>query len=95
VRVFTVNTPVGVPTTQQCGKGVHIDAHITASTQGEADFVGCNGASGAVGSAGCYPLTCTNPLQEDEAMFAFFFFDLASCIQNEGQPPVVPPPQPK
>ncbi|MGO8998859.1 MAG: hypothetical protein ACLQVI_36505 [Polyangiaceae bacterium] len=90
-RVFTVNTPAGLPTAQQCGKGVHLDAHITASSQGEADFVGCNGSSGAVGTAGCYPLTCTNPLQEDEAMFAFFFFDLASCIQNEGQPPAPPP----
>ncbi len=28
-RVFTVNTPAGVPLAQQCGKGVHIDAHIT------------------------------------------------------------------
>jgi hypothetical protein len=93
-RVFTVNTPVGVPTTQQCGKGVHIDAHITTASQGTPDFVGCN-TSGTVGSAGCYPNTCTNPLQEDEAMFAFFFFDLASCIQNEGTPPVPPPPQAK
>ena len=87
-HVFTVNTPVGVPTAQQCGKGVHIDAHVTESSAGEADYVGCTNGSGTVGSAGCYPLTCTNPLKQDEAMFAFFFFDLASCIQNEGQPPV-------
>jgi hypothetical protein len=93
-RVFTVNTPVGVPTSSQCGKGVHIDAHITTAYSGSPDFVGCNSA-GTVGSAGCYPNTCTNPLKEDEAMFAFFFFDLAACIQNEGQPPVPPPPAPK
>jgi hypothetical protein len=94
-HVFTVNTPVGVPTTQQCGKGVHIDAHVTQANQGDPDFVGCNngGTAGPVGSAGCYPNTCTNPLQEDEAMFAFFFFDLASCIQNEGAPPLPPPPK--
>jgi hypothetical protein len=92
-HVFTVNTPVGVPTAQQCGKGVHIDAHITESSQGDADYVGCNNGSGAVGSPGCYPLTCTSPLKEDEAMFAFFFFDLASCIQNEGAPPAPPPPK--
>ncbi len=90
-HVFTVNTPVGVPTAQQCGKGVHIDAHITESEQGSPDFVGCND-SGPVGSPGCYPLTCTQPLKQDEAMFAFFFFDLASCIQNEGSTPVPPPP---
>jgi hypothetical protein len=94
-HVFTVNTPVGIDAGAQCGKGVHIDAHITEASQGDADFVGCNGAKGAVGSAGCYPLTCTNPLKQDEAMFAFFFFDLASCIQNESAPPAPPPPSPK
>jgi len=89
-HVFTINTPAGKPVAQQCGKGVHLDVHVTDSSQGSADFVGCNTA-GAVGSAGCYPNTCTDPLKEDEAMFAFFFFDLASCIQNESSPPVPPP----
>jgi len=94
-HVFTVNTPVGIDAGSQCGKGVHLDAHITEASQGSADFVGCNSGSGTVGSAGCYPLTCTNPLKEDEAMFAFFFFDLASCIQNESVPPAPPPPAPR
>jgi hypothetical protein len=86
-RVFTVNTPVGLPVDQQCGKGVHLDAHINeAPGFGGAsnDIVGCNGSI-------CYPATCTDPLKEDEAMFAFFFFDLSSCIQNDAQPPTPPP----
>jgi hypothetical protein len=82
-RVFTVNTPVGVPEAQQCGKGVHIDAHV--DTNG-ADSVACNGTT-------CYPNTCTDPLTQGEAMFAFFFFDLASCVQTEPPPPPPPPPQ--
>jgi hypothetical protein len=90
-RVFTVNTPAGLPVSEQCGKGVHVDAHITQSSQGLADYVGCDGDAGAVGSAGCYPSTCTNPLEEDQAMFAFLFFDLSSCIQDEGAAPVPPP----
>jgi hypothetical protein len=94
-NIFTVDTPVGLPATQQCGKGVHIDAHITDARQGDQDFVGCNNAPGPVGSAACYPNTCTGAFKEDEAAFAFFFFDLASCIQNEGAPPQPPPPTPK
>ena len=91
-RVFTVNTPVGVPTAQQCGKGVHLDAHITSPMPGGGgDYVGCSTL--ADGGSGCYPSTCEGVFKEDEAMFAFFFFDLASCIQNEGAPPAPPPPK--
>ena len=91
-RVFTVNTPVGVPTAQQCGKGVHLDAHITSPAPGgSGDYVGCSAL--ADGGNGCYPSTCEGAFKEDEAMFAFFFFDLASCIQNEGLPPAPPPPK--
>jgi hypothetical protein len=85
-RVFTVNTPVGKPVDQQCGKGVHLDAHITQPPgfgSASTDLVGCNGST-------CYPATCNDPFKEDEAMFAFFFFDLSSCIQNDSQPPTPP-----
>lgn len=76
-RIFTVNLPVGVPADKQCGKGVHIDAHINQS--------------GADTVAAQYPTSCTAPLKEGESALAFFFFDLASCIQNEKEPPPVPP----
>jgi hypothetical protein len=82
-RVFTVDTPVGKPTAMQCGRGVHLDMHV--DNDGE-----------TVGPG--YPTTgCTTTLKPDEAMFAFFFFDLSSCIQNETMPPVPPPvpPPPK
>jgi len=84
-RVFTVNAPVGQPVAQQCGKGVHIDAHINVG--GVGNDVACDSPGT------CYPYTCTQPLKQDEAMFAFFFFDLASCIQEESQPPVPPAPK--
>jgi hypothetical protein len=87
-RVFTVNTPVGSPTSSQCGKGVHIDAHVDQHDVN--NEVTCT----SVGSA-CYPATCETALKPDEAMFAFFFFDLASCIQNDTQPPPPPPTMPK
>lgn len=80
-RIFTVNLPVGVPADKQCGKGVHIDAHVNQS--GSGDQVNAN-----------YPTSCTAPIKEGESALAFFFFDLASCIQNEKEPPT-PPPVPK
>ena len=76
-RVFSVNIPVGKPADQQCGKGVHIDVH---ANQIGSDQV----ATG-------YPSTCNSPLKPAENLMAFFFFDLASCIQNEGEPPKPPP----
>jgi hypothetical protein len=77
-RVFTVDTPVGVATDKQCGRGVHIDAHV----DGDGQEVGAG-----------YPTTgCTTTLKADEAAFAFFFFDLSSCISNEHEPPPPPPP---
>jgi len=78
-RIFTVDTPVGVPSTMQCGRGVHIDAHVD------------NDASNRVGAG--YPTSgCSMTLKADEAAFAFFFFDLSSCISNETEPPSPPPP---
>jgi hypothetical protein len=81
-RIFTVDTPVGVASDKQCGRGVHLDAHI--------DQDGMN----TVGAG--YPETgCSATLKADEAAFAFFFFDLSSCISNEMEPPQPPPPIPK
>jgi len=74
-RVVSVNVPVGLPADQQCGKGVHIDAHVNGT-----DTVGPN-----------YPASCSTKLLEGENLLAFFFFDLASCIQAEGEPPKPPP----
>jgi hypothetical protein len=71
-RVFTVNTPVGVAADKQCGKAVHIDAHVNDRTDR-------------------FPASCGSPLTQADAMFAFFFMDLSSCIQKDDKPPVIPP----
>jgi hypothetical protein len=75
-RVFTVNVPVGVSADQQCGKGVHIDAHINQEPPDVVDQ--------------SYPAGCNTPLKPGENLLAFFFFDLASCIQNDADPPKPP-----
>ena len=75
-RFFTINTPVGKPAEAQCGKAVHLDAHINMSDHVSETF----------------PSGCTTPLKQGEKAFAFFLFDLASCIQKEGDAPKPPPP---
>jgi len=69
-RFMTMNTPVGLTPDQQCGKAVHLDAHINMSDTIDAS----------------YPAGCSSPLAQGEAAFAYFFFDLASCIQNDSGP---------
>jgi hypothetical protein len=77
-RIFTVDTPVGDKSTEQCGRGLHIDAHVD---QSDGQIVGPG-----------YPTAgCGVPLKPDEAAFAFFFFDLSSCISNEHYSPPPPP----
>ncbi|MEA2700157.1 MAG: hypothetical protein QOI66_4428 [Myxococcales bacterium] len=79
-RVFSVNTPVGVPAAQQCGRAVHMDAHI-APTQP----VGL-----PAGFKIDFDLLCGGGLTQGEQVLAFLFFDLAACIQDDSRP-VVPP----
>ncbi|MGZ3418629.1 MAG: carboxypeptidase regulatory-like domain-containing protein [Polyangiales bacterium] len=74
-RFITINTPVGKPIEQQCGKAVHLDAHINQSDTIDSSF----------------PAGCSSPIKEGEEAFAFFFFDLAACIQKDGEAPKPPP----
>ncbi len=75
-RVFTTNVPAGLPAEKQCGKGVHIDAHINQLGSDKVDAT--------------YPAGCNSALKPGENLLAFFFFDVASCIQNESAPPKPP-----
>jgi len=74
-RFVTVNTPVGKPVEAQCGKAVHLDAHIN-----QTDTIDTS-----------YPAGCKSPILQGEEAFAFMFFDLSSCIQKEGEAPKPPP----
>jgi hypothetical protein len=79
-RVYTVNMPVNVPADAQCGKGVHIDTHISNP-----------GSPGTDPITASFPAGCVSPLKPAESLLAFFFFDLASCIQKENEKPKPPP----
>ncbi len=75
-RFMTTNTPVGKPAESQCGKAVHLDAHINNTDKVDST----------------YPKGCVSKIKAGEEAFAFFFFDLSSCIQKEDAPPAPPPP---
>jgi hypothetical protein len=74
-RFFTVNTPVGKPAEQQCGKAVHLDAHVT--TVIPLFFR-------------VFPDDCGSGFMAGEQTLAFMFFDLGSCIQDDSKPPPPP-----
>ncbi len=77
-RFITMNAPVGEPAEKQCGKLVHLDAHVTAEEM----------VSPAPGS---FPTGCGTNLNKAEHVLAFFLFDLAACIQEDSKPPAPPP----
>lgn len=74
---FSFNTPVGTNPTNQCGRAIFSDVHLA-----EAPY-------------GAFPTYCApDPNKGDHApnelALEFLFFDLASCVQNDTQAPVVP-----
>ncbi|MEO6576786.1 MAG: carboxypeptidase regulatory-like domain-containing protein, partial [Polyangiaceae bacterium] len=79
-KYLSFNTPVGAPEAMQCGKVVHGDIHISAS----------GGGGGSV-IDDTFPAGCSKTLSAQEKALIFLFFDLSSCIQPDGQPPMPPP----
>jgi hypothetical protein len=76
-RIVTINTPAMAAPEQQCGRAVHLDAHIANSRdddEGSPDF----------------PVSCGTTLNKGEEALAFLFFDLAACIQRDVDPIQIP-----
>ncbi len=73
---FSFNTPVSTSSTNQCGRAIYSDVHL------------------AEAPTGAFPGYCQNPSSSDHApnelALEFLFFDLASCVQNDTQPPIIP-----
>ncbi len=74
---FSFNTPVGTNPANQCGRAIFSDVHLAESP------------------SGAFPTYCAaNPNTSDHApnelALEFLFFDLASCVQNDTTPPIIP-----
>lgn len=82
-KYLSVNTPVGQPVDQQCGKFVFADMHLYGGdVQDPATALPDNG----------FPATCGKDLTPEEKALAFLFFDLSSCVQDDKLPPAPPLP---
>lgn len=78
---LTVNTPVGAPADQQCGKFVFGDMHLWGGDVQDPATALPNDA---------FPQSCGTELTPEEKALAFLFFDLASCVQDEQAEPIAP-----
>lgn len=77
-KYLTFNAPVGQPVSQQCGRAVFSEFHLTDfDTNPPPTFpVECSGTAGSHAN--------------NEAALEFLFFDLNSCVQDDTQKPVIP-----
>jgi hypothetical protein len=72
---YTFNTPVGAAPDAQCGRVVYSAFHVNDTQSDNAT----------------YPAECNpNPLTPQEKVLMFMMFDLASCVQTDKEPPMVP-----
>ncbi len=80
-KYLSVNTPVGKPVEEQCGKFVFADMHLSAIDMQ---------TPGSALPDDAFPGSCAKELTSEEKALAFLFFDLSSCVQDDTQPPPLP-----
>lgn len=72
---YTFNTPTAAQEKDQCGRVYYSSFHIGSGRS----------------STGTFPGACkSTPLTPQERVLEFMLFDLASCVQSDKKPPVVP-----
>ena len=74
---LSFNTPVGTPTSQQCGRAVFSGVHVFYPSGSQVFPAECSGGSSTY-------------LVNQQAL-EFLFFDLSSCVQDDQQAPIPPP----
>ncbi len=79
-RVISVEFPIDAAPAAQCGRAVHIDAHVNQASEG--DGVGPE-----------FPRSCSARMGPGEAALAFFLFHLAACVTPAVAAPGGPAPK--
>ena len=76
----TFDTPVGVPASQQCGRVLYSDFHVTSFAMGQ---VSCaTNIGGLYTDQNCtFPNECNSTFSAQEKTLAYFIFDMTSCVQ--------------
>jgi hypothetical protein len=92
-QYFSFDTPIGQAATEQCGRVVYSDLHVSggANQQAEPNIAPDypNFTSGGIVPDGCD----MHDLTPQEKALEFMIFDLSSCLTPVGQPSVPPTPQ--
>jgi hypothetical protein len=85
VQYISANTPLGVSESEQCGRVVLSDIHVSPGEPGD-------DTSDAT-RAKDFPRGCvTTDISPQEAVLAFMLFDISACIVPDSVAPVAPPP---
>ena len=83
VQYLSANTPLGAPASEQCGRVVLSDIHVTGSAVEGRDVSSDDTA---------FPEGCTTTdLSPQEKVLAYMLFDISGCVTPDNQPPVPPP----
>lgn len=92
-QYFSFDTPIGVASTETCGRVVYSDLHVSGGA-GAQDEPGIGADYPNFTSGGIVPDGCDmHDLTAQEKALEFMIFDLSSCLTPVGQPPKPPTPE--
>ena len=87
IQYISANTPLGAPDSEQCGRVVLSDIHVSPGVIENGTPIDDISDPTISFPNGCV----TSTLSPQEAVLAFMLFDLSACVIPDNQAPVAPP----